>query len=257
MDEIKISCDNQKFQLKPSGDIVRYINNRLARSVKVLSPKNVRRTAFSIGQEGCTFSPATFKGGKRNKDNFEQQQLIPLDFDNKDPNKKISFEEVKERAEHYELPVFFAYDTLSSINHDKFRVVFLNDAPIDDRRVAEAVQMAMGEIFPEADSSCYKDVSKLYFGGKKVLYYDEKMTKINIESVFRNYTYCMKEKYKLNHYKDHIAKFAKETGIALDENGLLAEPDKNMEKIEHLWTTNEKFYVLTNNTQNIYCDVFG
>lgn len=221
MDEIKISCDNQKFQLKPSGDIVRYISNRLARSVKVLSPKNVRRTAFSIGQEGCTFSPATFKGGKRNKDNFEQQQLIPLDFDNKDPNKKISFKEVKERAEHYELPVFFAYDTLSSINHDKFRVVFLNDAPIDDRRVAEAVQMAMGEIFPEADSSCYKDVSKLYFGGKEVLYYDEKMTKINIESVFRNYTYCMKEKYKANHYKDHIAKFAKETGIALNENGLL------------------------------------
>lgn len=37
----------------------------------------------------------------------------------------------------------------------------------------------------------------------------------------------------------------------------LAEPDINMEQIEHLWTTNEKFYVLTNNTQNIYCDVFG
>lgn len=220
MDEIKISCDNQKFQSKPSGDMVRYISNRLAKSGKLLSPKNVRRTVFNIGEKGCTFSPATFKGGKRNKENYEQQ-LISLDFDNKDPNKKISFEEVKERAERYELPVFFAYDTLSSIDHDKFRVVFLNDAPIDDRRVAEAVQMAMGEMFPEADSSCYKDVSKLYFGGKEVLYYDEKMTKINIESVFRNYTYCMKEKYKSNHYKDHIAKFAKETGIALNKNGLL------------------------------------
>ena len=221
MNEIKISIDKQKFQSKPSGDEVRYINNRIARSVRVLGPKDVKRTAFCIGQEGCTFSPATFMNGKRNKDNFEQQQLIPLDFDNKDPKKKISFEEVKERAEHYELPVFFAYDTLSSINHDKFRVVFLNDAPIDDRRVAEAVQMAIGEMFPEADSSCYKDVSKLYFGGKEVLYYDEKMAKINIESVFRNYTYCMKEKYKPNHYKDYIAKFAKETGIALNKNGLL------------------------------------
>ncbi len=37
---------------------------------------------------------------------------------------------------------------------------------------------------------------------------------------------------------------------------LLAGPDKNMEKIEHLWTANEKFSVLTNNTQNIYYDVF-
>ena len=32
---------------------------------------------------------------------------------------------------------------------------------------------------------------------------------------------------------------------------LLAEPDKNMEQIEHLWLTNEKLTVLTNNTQNI------
>jgi len=122
MNNIKVSLDNQKFQSKPSGDEVRYINNRIARFVKVLGPKDVRKTAFSIGKEGCTFSLATFKAGKRNKDNFEQQQLIALDFDNKDPDKMISFEEVKERAEHYELPVFFAYDTLSSRNHDKFRV---------------------------------------------------------------------------------------------------------------------------------------
>ena len=37
----------------------------------------------------------------------------------------------------------------------------------------------------------------------------------------------------------------------------LSEPDKNMEQIENLWTTNEKFSVLTNNTQNIYYDTFG
>ena len=221
MDEIKISYDNQKFQSKPSGDMVRYISKRLAKSGKVLSPKNVKRIVSNIGGKGCTFSPATFKDGKRNKDNYEQQQLIPLDFDNKDSNKKISFEQVKERADHYDLPMFFAYDTLSSEGHNKFRVVFLNDAPINDRRIAEAMQMAIGAIFPEADSSCYKDVSKLYFGGKGMIYYDDKMPKINIESVFRNYTYCMKEKYKSNHYKDYIAKFSKETGIALNKNGLL------------------------------------
>lgn len=37
---------------------------------------------------------------------------------------------------------------------------------------------------------------------------------------------------------------------------LLAEPDKNMDQIEHLWATNEKLSVLTNNTQNIYYDTF-
>ena len=38
---------------------------------------------------------------------------------------------------------------------------------------------------------------------------------------------------------------------------LLLEPDKNMEQIEHLWATNEKLSVLTNNTQNVYYDIFG
>ncbi len=37
---------------------------------------------------------------------------------------------------------------------------------------------------------------------------------------------------------------------------LLVEPEKNMEQVEHLWTTKEKWSVLTNNTQNIYYDTF-
>ena len=35
---------------------------------------------------------------------------------------------------------------------------------------------------------------------------------------------------------------------------LLANPDENMEQMERLWTENEKFTILTNNTQNIYYD---
>lgn len=33
---------------------------------------------------------------------------------------------------------------------------------------------------------------------------------------------------------------------------LLAEPDENRERIERLRQENEKFFILTNNTQNIY-----
>lgn len=221
MNTIKISYDQQSFKVKPSGDEVGRINNRIARSAKELDRSELKKAITRIGSEGYTFSPATFKNGKRNKENFEQQQLFALDFDNKDPRKKLSFDEVKERAREYELPVLFAYDTMSSTNHDKFRVVFLNDASVTDRRVAEAMQLAMGMMFPEADPSCYKDVSKLYFGGKEILYYDDKMPEINIESIFRNYTYCMRKKYKDNHYKEHIVKFSKETGIALTKKGLL------------------------------------
>lgn len=37
---------------------------------------------------------------------------------------------------------------------------------------------------------------------------------------------------------------------------LLAKPDENRGRIEQLWNTEEKFVVLTNHTQNIYCDTF-
>lgn len=221
MNTIKFSYDRQSFQSKPSSDEIRRINNRIARSVQKLDRNGLMETVTKIGSMGHTFSPATFKNGKRNKDNFEQQQLFALDFDNKAPKKKLTFDEVKERAGQFEMPVLFAYDTMSSMNHDKFRVVFLNDVSVTDRRVAEAVQLAMGKMFPEADPSCYKDVSKLYFGGKGLLYYDEDLPEVNIESIFRNYTYCMRKRYKDNHYKEHIAKFSKETGIALTKKGLL------------------------------------
>lgn len=221
MNTIKVSIDSQKYQLKPSGDDIRYISSRIARSVRSVNPDELKKVVSQIGNDGCTFSPATFKNGKRSRDNFEQQQLFVLDFDNKDPGNKITFDEVKERADHYELPILSAYDTLSSMQHDKFRVVFLNDVSVSDRRVAEAVQLAIGRMFPEADPSCYKDVSKLYFGGKGLLYYDENLPKVNIESIFRNYTYCMRKRYKDNHYKEHIARFSKETGVTLTKKGLL------------------------------------
>lgn len=85
MNTIKISYDQQSFKVKPSGNEAGRINNRIARSAKILGRDELREVVTKIGSEGCTFSPATFKNGKRNKENFEQQQLFALDFDNKDP----------------------------------------------------------------------------------------------------------------------------------------------------------------------------
>lgn len=221
MNKIKVSLDKEKFCLKLIIKDIPRISQRIGRGVRELSPSDIRLFAEKIGSAGHTFCPATFKNGIRKKENFEQQQFFALDFDNKDPDKKVSFEEIKNRADLYEMPVLFAYDTLSSKEHDKFRVVFLNDAAVSDRKAAEAMQSAMGEMFPEADSSCYTDVSKIYFGGKELLYFDDKMPQTNIEAVFRNLTYCMKERYKSNHYKENISKFSKKTGIRLNNSGLL------------------------------------
>ena len=221
MNEIKVSLDNEGFWLKPTEKDVPRISQRIGRNVKELCPADIRKFAEKVGIDGHTFCPATFKNGMRNKENFEQQQFFALDFDNKNPDKKVSFQEIKEKADLYELPVLFAYNTLSSKDHDKFRVVFLNDVAVPDRKVAEAMQRAMGDMFPEADPSCYNDVSKMYFGGKELLYYDSDLRRINIEALFRNHTYSYKERYGLNHYKEKIARFSKDTGIRLNDTGLL------------------------------------
>lgn len=75
MNTIKISYDDQGYRVKPSGDEVGRISNKIARSAKKFDRGQLKGIITKIGSEGCTFSPATFKNGKRNKDNFEQQQL--------------------------------------------------------------------------------------------------------------------------------------------------------------------------------------
>ena len=223
MKKIQLCLDRASFLSKPTDYDAAQISKRIGKFPKQLYSSELRAIALDISLDGYTFCPATFKDNKRNKENFEQQQLFALDFDG-----GISFEAVKKRADYYELPILFAYDTFTSVNHNKFRVVFLNDVSITDRKAAEAMSRALGTIFPEADPSCYKDVSKMYYGGKAVLHNvsdddidNDRIPTIDIESLFRNLTRYLKTTHKVNHYKDRIARFSGETGIRLNRNGLL------------------------------------
>lgn len=221
MSKIKVSLDRVEYWEKPKDKEVGRIHNRIGRATKELTstPGDINQFSLDIGRDGYTFCPATFKDGKRSKDSFEQQQVIALDFDNKGP-RTVSLDEVKARARKYNLPLLFAYDTFSSTDHNKFRVVFLNDVSITHRRIVEAMQLALGTIFPEADPSCYRDVSKMYFGGKERLYYDDSIPTINVGAVFSGLTYFLQDTTG-NHYKERLSKFSRETGIALNKNGLL------------------------------------
>lgn len=132
MSTIKVSLDKEMFWSKPNQQETAIISMRIAEKARTLELQKMNEFVESITLDGHTFCPATFKGGKRSKDNFEQQQMFALDFDNKDPDRTVSFEDVKDRAEKYNLPILFAYDTFSSTEHDKFRVVFLNDTSIPE-----------------------------------------------------------------------------------------------------------------------------
>ena len=96
MKKVKVCLDSKEFNVKPLKEEAALINNRLPNYViEVNSPNSEKRFAELIGKEGHTFCPATFKNGKRCKENFEQQQYFALDFDNKDPKHILTFDEVR------------------------------------------------------------------------------------------------------------------------------------------------------------------
>lgn len=222
MKKIKVSLDSESCWAKPSNIQAAQISNRIGGSVQELnSPQDMRRLISSVGEHMHTFCPATFKDGIRDKEHFEQQQFFALDFDNKDPKNTISFEQVKARAELYDLPLSFAYDTCSSINHNRFRAVFLNDNPVTDIRVSELVLKGLTTIFPEVDP-CSKSPIQMYFGGENVIYSslsNNSCPTISVESVIRNTVNFLENKYGTKHYKPYVTKFYRDAGISLDEKG--------------------------------------
>ena len=212
---INFTLDNVAFKIKPTGGEVGQISKRIAKNKAVLNNLNdIIKFKDLIGQKGYSFCPATFYNGIRNQDNFEQTQLMVLDFD-----RGISFIEVYNRAIQYSLSMLFAYETFSSIKHDKFRVLFLNDTPITDKRLAEISLNALYAIFPEADQSC-NDIAKLFFGGKSLHYFDYSIPTINIESLLRNLTFYFKNEKGPTHYKRFIKSFADKHRIRLNNKGL-------------------------------------
>lgn len=145
-----------------------------------------------------------------------------MDFDNKDPRKAVTPETILTRSQYYDLQPLFLYHSLrSTSDHPKFRAVFMIDIPIYDSRVAKAMQLAMGEIFSEADRSCYSDISKFYLGGKELIYYNESTPVIDIDTLFQSHYHCIKKNCGSKHYKEKLRRFSKQTGIALTPKGLL------------------------------------
>ena len=151
------SMDSQGFSTKPDL-VIGQINNRIGRGIKSVNAENFDEFVAKVGRQGYTFCPATFKDGQRNIENFQEMQLFALDFDS-----GITFPEVKDRADKYNLPVLFAYKTFNSKeNHNRFRVSFLNDVAIPDKKVAKTMLQALMTIFPEADRQC-NDISRMYY----------------------------------------------------------------------------------------------
>ena len=217
MVDINICLDNVGYKEKPAGNEAAQISNRIGEGSRLLNcPACYIEFIHKVGRRGYTFSPATFDNKTRSEKNFKQMQLFVLDFDG-----GISYNDVRDRANQYDLPILFAYDTLSSEDYnEKFRVVFLNDVPVNDKKAAKILKNALMTVFPEGDKHD-NDISRMYYGGKGVKYYNPNLPTVNPESIVRSMALYLKDRRGSNHYKKYIKDFAYKHGVRLTKKGLL------------------------------------
>lgn len=202
MKKYEVSFNNKRYNSKPTGAEIGKISNNLY--TKCI---NYKELAYEVGEYGCTFSPAIYDG-KRKKENYIEQQLIGLDFDN-----GVTFAEIKECAEHYKLPILFAYKTFSYIEeHEKFRVIFALTDAITDSFTSEAVTAMFMKVFGDCDEAC-KDSSRMFFGGKGLLEIADESIAIAGRDVLIAFVTYMNDKYGDNHYTREIKKFYESIGI--------------------------------------------
>jgi len=181
-----------------------------------MNRNNIKTFAQQVGGMGHAFCPATFKHGERIRGNFAQMQFIATCFD-----EGTSFDDVKARADLYDLPILFAYEMPASVDQDKLNIVFLNNKSIPNPRVAEAMLHSIETIFPGVDRSTSRDVSNMFLGGNKLIYFDESIPEIGISELFRNMTICLKDRYGLTHYHRKIKEFSRLHGIGLNAKKLI------------------------------------
>lgn len=208
--KVKVSLDPVFYKRKPSKKAISGISIRV---VKNKVEMDIEELANKVGNQGHTFSPSIFKNNIRDENNFDEMQLFALDFD-----ASITVEEACDRTERYHLPIAFMYDTLRSSNEcRKFRMVFINDIPVTDKRAAKIIIGMLLRIFPEADRRC-SDISRMFFGGKGLIGKVKEET-INIADLtYRFQQYLMERDPKK--YVRNLERFANNHDIVLIDHCL-------------------------------------
>jgi len=129
----------------------------------------------------------------------------------------VTFDEIKNRAEHYRLPILFAYKTFSyTEEHEKFRVIFALSDVITDVFTAETITAMFMKIFSECDEAC-KDSSRMFFGGKGLLELAAEPVEISWQNMLIAFVTYMNDRYGTSHYTREIKKFYQNLGVKYDK----------------------------------------
>lgn len=174
---------------KPNPITIRKISNTIMNTLVEIS---IQEFAEELAVNGKTVVLAELKEPKLSKyTEIICQELIMLDFDNKDENNLYTLEDLESDSLMQEYACFI-YKTFSDKNSnlDKFRVVFRLDRVVTTNKEIDQIYQELFKLYPQADSSVGQ-TSRMFFGsnsGYEVIDWDNRLNvsellgNINVEN---------------------------------------------------------------------------
>ena len=155
MDVIQVMMDKHHYQKKPEGYEVGRIQNSL-----IATTLTVEQLANEL-TSGATIRPGVLVGG-RSAECWQCQQVFMVDID-----EGATLDDTYERFMRAGITPVFAYESFSStVEHEKFRFVFVTSEVITDGTTRDRLQAVLMKIARYADASC-KNRDRLFFGTKQ------------------------------------------------------------------------------------------
>ncbi|MCD4978781.1 MULTISPECIES: hypothetical protein [Enterococcus] len=173
---MKVYLSNIPNKEKPNGYMVKKISNTIMNNLMEIT---IQDFAEEIAVNGKTVVLAELSENKLSKMTpIIGQELVMLDFDNKDANNLFTIEDL-EADTFMQENACFVYRTFSDLfsEVDKFRVVFRLNKLATENHEIEQIYQALFKKYPQADSSVGQ-TSRLFFGsnsGYEVIDWDNRL----------------------------------------------------------------------------------
>lgn len=186
--------DEQQFSQKPNGNETGQIKNRIDKDyANVYSIDEIEEMLTS----GQTCIPSAIKSKNDWIDGENHYQIFMLDFDNStvvnkekikltiDDERHITVDKILAYCKSIKLVPSFIYYTFShSEKQHKFRIVYILDKPINEKKAVEGVYSYLKELFRDFyidTAAC--DIARIFYGGKEIAFESNNYFEVVAEEV--------------------------------------------------------------------------
>lgn len=173
---MKVYLSNIPNKEKPNQYMVKKISNTIMNNLREIT---IQEFAEELAVNGKTVVLAELSENKLSKmTEILGQELVMLDFDNKDEKNLYTIEDL-EADSFIQENASFIYRTFSDMYSeiDKFRVVFQLDKLVTDNHEIEQIYQGLFKKYPQADSSVGQ-TSRMFFGsnaGYEIIDWDNRL----------------------------------------------------------------------------------